>query len=134
MEGKAVLNGSDIIRTQVASSSAGESKFLLTKLGDLSTWYVPALWAALVINAILRAVQRSSSTKSTQKVWEERSIKDFTLDQRVGQLEEEVQGVSTMAQVLSRHLEKLGVRFRVTRRTLRDPIQEVSITPRKLTI
>lgn len=79
-----------------------------------------------MINAVLRTVHRKSSTKSTQEVWEEKSIKDFTLDQRVGKLEEDVQSVAAIAQMLSRHLEKLGVRFRVTRRTLRDPIQEVS--------
>ncbi|CAM6085655.1 unnamed protein product [Calypogeia fissa] len=107
----------------VASSSSEERKFV-PKVGDLSTWYVPALWAALVINAVLRTVDRRSSSQSTQKVWEERSIKDFTLDQRVGKLEVDVQGVAAIAQMLSRHLEKLGVRFRVTRRTLRDPIQE----------
>lgn len=70
---------------------------------------------------------RSSSSDRPQIKWEEKSIKDFTVDQRIGKLEDDVQSVAAIARMLSRHLEKLGVRFRVTRRTLRDPIQEVML-------
>jgi hypothetical protein len=44
---------------------------------------------------------------------------------RVEKLEESVRGVVTAVGVLSRTVEKLGVRFRVLWRTLRDPISEV---------
>jgi hypothetical protein len=44
---------------------------------------------------------------------------------RVQKLEESVRGMVTAVGVLSRTVEKLGVRFRVLRRTLRDPISEV---------
>lgn len=46
---------------------------------------------------------------------------------RIGEVEESVRGVVAAVGVLSRTVEKLGVRFRVLRRTLRDPINEVSI-------
>ncbi|KAG6556810.1 hypothetical protein Mapa_001757 [Marchantia paleacea] len=109
----------------VASSPAVHHFF--SKFGDLSSWQVPALWAALVINALLRSMQMRSSLDRTQIKWEEKSIKDFTVDQRIGKLEDDVHSVAAIARMLSRHLEKLGVRFRVTRRTLRDPIQETAM-------
>jgi hypothetical protein len=40
-------------------------------------------------------------------------------------VEETVRGMVAAVAVLSRAVEKLGLRFRVLRRTLRDPISEV---------
>ncbi|KAL2629276.1 hypothetical protein R1flu_013962 [Riccia fluitans] len=99
---------------------------VLYKLQDLSAWQVPALCGALVINAVLRTMQMRSSSNKTERKWEENSIKDFTVDQRIGKLEDDMQSLESIAQMLSRHLEKLGVRFRLTRRTLQDPIQETA--------
>ncbi|GBG65415.1 hypothetical protein CBR_g50776 [Chara braunii] len=45
---------------------------------------------------------------------------------RVSRVEDELQTMVKITRMLSRQLEKLGVRFRVTRRTLRDPIMETS--------
>lgn len=44
---------------------------------------------------------------------------------RVEKVEETVRGMVSAVAVLSRTVEKLGLRFRVLRRTLRDPITEV---------
>jgi hypothetical protein len=44
---------------------------------------------------------------------------------RVEKVEETVRGMVAAVAVLSRTVEKLGLRFRVLRRTLRDPISEV---------
>jgi len=44
---------------------------------------------------------------------------------RVEKVEETVRGMVAAIAVLSRTVEKLGLRFRVLRRTLRDPITEV---------
>lgn len=44
---------------------------------------------------------------------------------RVEKVEESVRDVLAAVVALSRTVEKLGVRFRVLRRTLRDPISEV---------
>jgi hypothetical protein len=56
-------------------------------------------------------------------------LTDFTsMIKKLQQLEEDVQNTVTTSRVLSRHLEKLGVRFRVTRQSLRDPIQEACYT------
>ncbi|KAL3687306.1 hypothetical protein R1sor_013615 [Riccia sorocarpa] len=99
---------------------------ILYKFRDLSAWQVPALWGALVINAILRAISTRSSVNRTERKWAEKSIKDFTVDQRIGKLEDDMQSLAGISQALSRHLEKLGVRFRLTRRTLQDPIRETA--------
>lgn len=50
---------------------------------------------------------------------------DFTLKDRVVKLDEDARETVSIVRILSRQVEKLGVRFRVMRRTLRDPIQEV---------
>ncbi|XP_052166333.1 uncharacterized protein LOC127783116 [Oryza glaberrima] len=50
---------------------------------------------------------------------------------RIGEVEESVRGVVAAVGVLSRTVEKLGVRFRVLRRTLRDPINETATLAQK---
>ncbi|KAE8789976.1 hypothetical protein D1007_35736 [Hordeum vulgare] len=50
---------------------------------------------------------------------------------RVEKVEESVRGVLAAVVVLSRTVEKLGVRFRVLRRTLRDPISETAALAEK---
>ncbi|KAL6661678.1 hypothetical protein ACP70R_001062 [Stipagrostis hirtigluma subsp. patula] len=50
---------------------------------------------------------------------------------RVEKVEESVRGVVAAVGVLSRTVEKLGVRFRVLRRTLRDPISETATLAQK---
>ena len=59
---------------------------------------------------------------------------NLELEDRIKKLEEEVGDTVTIVRVLSKHLEKLGVRFRVTRRTLRDPIQEVLLFIKQLNV
>lgn len=44
---------------------------------------------------------------------------------RIEKLEEDMKSSATILRVLSRQLEKLGVRFRVTRKALKDPITQV---------
>ncbi|EPS65009.1 hypothetical protein M569_09773, partial [Genlisea aurea] len=45
---------------------------------------------------------------------------------RVEKLEEELRSYTRIIQALARHLEKLGIRFRVSRKTLRQPIAETA--------
>lgn len=51
--------------------------------------------------------------------------RDLNLVERVEKLEEELRTSASMIRMLSRQLEKLGIRFRVTRKALKDPIAEV---------
>lgn len=52
-------------------------------------------------------------------------VSEVNLLQRIEKLEEDLRNSATVVRVLSRQLEKLGIRFRVTRKTLKDPIAEV---------
>ncbi|GAV82848.1 hypothetical protein CFOL_v3_26299, partial [Cephalotus follicularis] len=50
---------------------------------------------------------------------------------RIEKLEEDLRNSATMIRVLSRQLEKLGIRFRVTRKTLKEPIAEAAALAQK---
>ncbi|GMN20363.1 hypothetical protein TIFTF001_048736 [Ficus carica] len=46
---------------------------------------------------------------------------------RIEKLEEDLRNSATLIRVMSRQLEKLGIRFRVTRKALKQPIEEIAI-------
>ncbi|KAK6125796.1 hypothetical protein DH2020_015320 [Rehmannia glutinosa] len=50
---------------------------------------------------------------------------------RVEKLEEDLRSTATIVQALSRRLEKLGIRFRVTRKALKEPIAETAALVQK---
>lgn len=50
---------------------------------------------------------------------------EVNLLERIEKLEEDLKSSATIIRVLSRQLEKLGIRFRVTRKALKQPIAEV---------
>jgi len=52
-------------------------------------------------------------------------LKGVNLLERIEKVEEDLRSSATIIRVLTRQLEKLGIRFRVTRKTLKDPITEV---------
>ena len=49
------------------------------------------------------------------------------LIRRLEKLEEDLKTSTNIVRVLSRHLEKLGIRFRVTRKALKEPVSEVKL-------
>ncbi|KAL1190993.1 hypothetical protein V5N11_032166 [Cardamine amara subsp. amara] len=53
------------------------------------------------------------------------------LVRRLEKLEEDLKSSTTIVRVLSRHLEKLGIRFRVTRKSLKEPISETAALAQK---
>ncbi|GKV18663.1 hypothetical protein SLEP1_g29011 [Rubroshorea leprosula] len=55
----------------------------------------------------------------------------MNLVERIEKLEEDLRGSATIIRVLSRQVEKLGIRFRVTRKTLKDPIAETAALAQK---
>ncbi|XP_028961506.1 uncharacterized protein [Malus domestica] len=50
---------------------------------------------------------------------------EVNLFERIEKLEEDLRSSATIMCVLSRQLEKLGIRFRVTRKALKEPIAEI---------
>lgn len=87
-----------------------------------------AVWGAILFNAFVqyKILERLLGIPQGRKQSTVKRV-DLTLKQRVEDLEGCVREFVTTSRVLSRQVEKLGVRFRVTRRTLRDPIQEVGL-------
>ncbi|KAF8394107.1 hypothetical protein HHK36_020312 [Tetracentron sinense] len=55
----------------------------------------------------------------------------FNLLERIEKLEEDIRSLTTITRVLSRKLEKLGIRFRVTRKALKEPISETAALAQK---
>ncbi|CAH8320431.1 unnamed protein product [Eruca vesicaria subsp. sativa] len=53
------------------------------------------------------------------------------LIRRLEKLEEDLKTSTNIVRVLSRHLEKLGIRFRVTRKALKEPISETAALAQK---
>lgn len=115
--------------SRLVASSTPES-LVDTRFHSFPLWQTLPLLGALLINAILRARQ----WQGKGRVWnvsEKYVGADLILEERMRKLEEEVASAVTIIRVLSKQLEKLGVRFRVTRQTLRDPIQETALLAEK---
>lgn len=99
-------------------------KALWLLIGDRGlVWGFPLLVATVVLNSWIRRRQRR------RLCWVEASggLKVNLLD-GIEKLEEDLRSLTTVVRALSRKLEKLGLRFRVTRKTLRDPIAEVFLS------
>ncbi|KAM0976141.1 hypothetical protein TB2_018701 [Malus domestica] len=56
---------------------------------------------------------------------------ELNLFERIEKLEEDLRSSTTIIRVLSRQLEKLGIRFRVTRKALKEPIAETAALAQK---
>lgn len=59
------------------------------------------------------------------------SVSEVEFLQRIEKLEEDLKSNATVVRVLSRQLEKLGIRFRVTRKGLKEPITETAALAQK---
>ncbi|URE47490.1 hypothetical protein MUK42_25141 [Musa troglodytarum] len=55
----------------------------------------------------------------------------FDLIRRIEKVEEDLRSSVTIIRVLSRQLEKLGIKFRITRKTLKEPIAETAALSQK---
>ncbi|KAG0470080.1 hypothetical protein HPP92_016179 [Vanilla planifolia] len=63
--------------------------------------------------------------------WENGGNSSVDLIARIEKLEQDTRSSATVVRVLSRQLEKLGTRFRVTRKALKDPIAEAAALAKK---
>lgn len=107
----------------VVSSS---KKLVFEWLGNrVFVWQFVLLAGAVAIGASIRRRQWRRVCAGVAKA-EGGSGVDFV--GRIEKLEEDLRSSATIIRVLSRQLEKLGIRFRVTRRALKDPIAEVLLS------
>ncbi|XWS29552.1 hypothetical protein CRYUN_Cryun24cG0038500 [Craigia yunnanensis] len=88
----------------------------------IMVWGVVGLVGAVTIGAWIRRRQWRRIFVETVKGRGEGKI--LNLVEWIEKLEEDLRSSVTIIQVLSRQLEKLGIRFRVTRKSLKEPIAQ----------
>ncbi|KAJ6791691.1 Uncharacterized protein M6B38_240825 [Iris pallida] len=88
-------------------------------------WQFIFLVCAVVIGALIRRRQWGRICRETK------NGVGVDLLARIEKLEEDLKSSATIVRVLSRQLEKLGIRFRVTRNALKEPISEAAVLAQK---
>ncbi|XP_006829912.3 uncharacterized protein LOC18425285 [Amborella trichopoda] len=96
-------------------------------MGKFYGWQMFLMVGAIVIGALLRKRQWEIITSESLRA----GGSDLNLVKRIEKLEEDVRSCGTFIRMLSRQLEKLGIRFRVTRKALKDPISETAALAQK---
>lgn len=117
----------------LVSSAVGSVAFAVRRAvfgvtGDrVLGWLVVALVGGVASGAWVRRRQWRRVFEQSGKV----GGANVNLVERIEKLEEDLRSSVTMIRVLSRQLEKLGIRFRVTRKTLKEPIAEAASLAQK---
>ncbi|KAL2551365.1 hypothetical protein Fot_04984 [Forsythia ovata] len=109
--------------------SCGTQKGLVGWLGNkILVWQCVVLVSGVVVGAVIRRRQ----WKRIYGIGLSReSASGVNLLERVEILEEDLRSSVTIIRVLSRQLEKLGIRFRVNRKNLKEPIAESAALAQK---
>uniref|UniRef100_A0A1D1YR39 Spermatogenesis-associated protein 24 n=1 Tax=Anthurium amnicola TaxID=1678845 RepID=A0A1D1YR39_9ARAE len=102
----------------------GMQKQFQASLGNVFVvWQFVLLVGAVAIGAMIRRRQ-------WQRFCRENGASVNLID-RIEKVEEDLRSSATIIRVLSRQLEKLGIRFRVTRKALKEPITEMAALAQK---
>ncbi|KAL5705196.1 hypothetical protein ACHQM5_023532 [Ranunculus cassubicifolius] len=90
-------------------------------LNRVLVWQICLLVGGVVIGGVIRRRQwgRLSGVRLS-------GASKLDLVGRIDKLEEDLRSSTTIIRMLSRQLEKLGIRFRVTRKSLKEPISEAA--------
>ncbi|XP_042490072.1 uncharacterized protein LOC122070038 [Macadamia integrifolia] len=107
--------------------SSSQKSFPLLLANRVLVWQLVLLVGAVAIGALIRSRQWKRICRDSFKS----GTSSFSLIDRIEKLEEDIRSSATIIRVLSRQLEKLGIRFRVTRKTLKDPITEMAALTQK---
>lgn len=106
----------------VNSVVSNQQKSVMVVLGNrILLWQAVALMGGVVVGSWIRRRQWRRICKDTTKPGNER----LNSVERMEKMEEDLRSLATLVRVMSRQLEKLGIRFRVTRKALKQPIDEV---------
>ncbi|KAK9110997.1 hypothetical protein Scep_018516 [Stephania cephalantha] len=120
----------------VSVGCAVEWRFLggyrnLVLLSRVLAWQSVVLVGAVAVGVLIRRRQWSRVCRG----WSGRigggGLSVVSLLERVEKVEEDLRSSATIIRVLSRQLEKLGIRFRVTRKGLKQPIEETAALAQK---
>ncbi|GER26876.1 delta-adaptin [Striga asiatica] len=112
----------------VVQKGAGDLGFLG---GRVAMWQCVVLVTGLAAGAAIRRRQWRRVCGGVGSSRSSSTYGDSNLLERVERLEEDLRGSATIVQALARRLEKLGIRFRVTRKALKEPIAETAALVQK---
>ncbi|KAI3911535.1 hypothetical protein MKW92_021635 [Papaver armeniacum] len=101
---------------------------LIVNNSKVFVWQFGLLIGAVFIGTLIRRRQWNRIVTDSVK---SRIGPSFNLLERIEKLEEDLKSSATIIRVLSRQLEKLGIRFRVTRKALKEPISEAAALAQK---
>ncbi|KAL3527627.1 hypothetical protein ACH5RR_012283 [Cinchona calisaya] len=110
----------------VNSGLSANKKMLFPWFGERGlVWQCVVLVGGVLVGAVIRSRQ-----------WRRICQADFfsrpvNLVDRIEKLEEDLKKSDTVIRILSRQVEKLGIRFRVTRKALKEPIAETAALAQK---
>ncbi|KAI4317285.1 hypothetical protein L6164_025167 [Bauhinia variegata] len=112
----------------VHSVIAASKKEFLVAIGNrvATFWGILMLVAGVLIGAWIRRRQWRRVCRETVK-----GGLEVNFLERIEKLEEDLRSSATVMRVLSRQLEKLGTRFRVTRKALKEPTTESATLAKK---
>lgn len=88
-------------------------------------WQFLLLVGAVAVGSVIRRRQWGRICRESE------SGMGVNLLARIEKVEEDLRSSATIVRVLSRQLEKLGIRFRVTRKALKEPITETAALAQK---
>ncbi|KAL8193950.1 hypothetical protein R6Q57_026192 [Mikania cordata] len=112
----------------VNSTFSSSQKPVLEWFGNrVSVWQSLLLVIGIVIGVVIRRRQWSRVCLGFSKP----GSSGINLIERIEKVEEDLRTSATIVRVLSRQLEKLGIRFRVTRKSLKEPIAQTAELAKK---
>ncbi|KAF2283984.1 hypothetical protein GH714_017759 [Hevea brasiliensis] len=125
MVSSAIITISYAVNSTVLSSK----KTVLGVIGSNKAfaWGLVVMVSGMVIGAWIRRRQWLRFCRVTVREGRE----SVNLVERIEKLEEDLRSSATIIRVLSRQLEKLGIRFRITRKALKEPIAETAVLAKK---
>nr|XP_043634752.1 uncharacterized protein LOC122605860 [Erigeron canadensis] len=91
-----------------------------------SVWQPVLLIVGIVIGVVIRRREWRRVCLGFRKPGSGSGENVVNLVERVEKLEEDLRSSVSVVRVLSRQLEKLGIRFRVTRKSMKDPIAQTA--------
>ncbi|XP_052196553.1 uncharacterized protein LOC127803940 isoform X2 [Diospyros lotus] len=113
----AVISVGFVVNSAIWSSQ----KPVMAWLGNrVFAWQVVLLVGAMAIGALIRTRQWTGMCTDVSNS----GSPGVNLIERIEKLEEDIRSSVTVVRALSRKLEKLGIRFKLTRKALKDPLSE----------
>ena len=114
------------LAANLAALSSSTKKAVLVELAGNKVWAwwgIVLLVGGVAIGSWIRRRQWRRICRQTSS--NNGGIVEVNFLERIEKLEEDLRSSTAIIRVLSRQLEKLGIRFRVTRKSLKEPIAEV---------